>query len=131
MSTTHQPATPAPSQPSHYPGEYRVSRGAGGEPFAIEGKSRTLALVKTCGDHTEANANLFAAAPSLYAYAKAVDLRDAWDAEEHKPDNAHGAWVALEAFLSFLRTMGWDNSTTFAEFLRTYLAAALAKAEGK
>lgn len=54
------------------PGEYRVSRGAGGEPFSIESATRTLALVKTCGTHTEANANLFAAAPDLFLACKAA-----------------------------------------------------------
>lgn len=123
MTTPARSFTPGPS---HYPGEYRVSRGAGGEPFAIEGKSRTLALVKTCGDHTEANANLFAASARLYAYAKAVELRDAWiEMDDDETDSGRKAYHA------HLLSMGWNESEFLSNFLATYRAAALAQAEGR
>ena len=64
------------SKHTHRPGPYRVGRGAGGEPFSIESATRTLALVKTDGEHTEGNANLFAAAPDLLAACKSLEELD-------------------------------------------------------
>ena len=61
----------------HTPGEWRVGRGAGGEPFSIESSTRTIALVKTCRDETEANAHLIAASPKLFEAAKMLlEARD-------------------------------------------------------
>jgi hypothetical protein len=51
----------------HTPGDWRVSRGAGGDPFSIEASTRTIAAIKTVRDESEANARLIAAAPDLLA----------------------------------------------------------------
>lgn len=63
----------------HTPGEWRVTRGAQGDPFSIEGPTQTIAHVKTivarsrdrasyvvAQKETEANARLIAAAPTMH-----------------------------------------------------------------
>ncbi len=84
-----------------------------------------------------ANARLIAASPSLYAYAKAVQIRkalsdaliDELTADSRKPSDASNA--ASEAFQSHLAAMGWDRKQFAGDFLETYRAAALAQAEGR
>jgi len=83
------------------------------------------------------DARLIAAAPSLYAYAKAVQIRkalsdaliDELTADSRKPSDASNA--ASEAFQSHLAAMGWDRKQFAGDFLETYRAAALAQAEGR
>jgi hypothetical protein len=85
----------------------------------------------------DARASLLASAPSLYAYAKAVQIRkalsdaliDELTADSRKPSDASNA--ASEAFQSHLAAMGWDRKQFAGDFLETYRAAALAQAEGR
>lgn len=53
-------------QSKHTPGDWKVTRGAGGDPFSIESGTRTIAHVKTCRGEAEANAHIIAAAPCAY-----------------------------------------------------------------
>jgi hypothetical protein len=78
----------------------------------------------------DANSRMICAAPSLHAYAKAEELRAAWTAAE-QADNEDTVWNHMRDFLSHLKTMGWDRSNTFSEFLATYRTSALAKAGGQ
>jgi hypothetical protein len=83
------------------------------------------------------NAHIVAGSPSLYAYAKAVQIRkalsdaliDELTADSRKPSDASNA--ASEAFQSHLAAMGWDRKQFAGDFLETYRAAALAQAEGR
>lgn len=71
-----------------------------------------------------------AACPSLYAYAKALELRDEWD-DVRAADGAPEATQQLASFERQLESMGWHPGNASATFLNNYRAAALAQAEGK
>lgn len=55
------------SESKHTPGPFMVSRGAQGFPFSIESATKTIAFIRPLGTpgETQANANLFKAAPNM------------------------------------------------------------------
>lgn len=133
MSNTAQPNfTPGPWIADNCDTRVWGVRGPDGIAIAFTGGTDPLRGFQQDG----ANARLIAAAPSLYAYAKAEALRkelaNAVLAELDENTNvAPGTGDAAEqVYRSHLATMGWDGKEYPSDFLATYRATALTLAEG-
>lgn len=110
------------SKAKHTPGPWVVTRGGQSEPFSVEASTRTVALVKTCRDETDANARLIAASPDMDLLLEAFRTGVI---EVYKPT---GEFRFNGLMYSTFRA---DWSTLVAGMGRDTLAAAIAKAEGK
>jgi hypothetical protein len=130
--TQQQPAT---EQPGFTPGPWEAQNDGNYNLVVINNGQDVLADCGLYNTHIEkrtqreANARLIAAAPNLYAYAKAEELKWKWSACFFPSPE----WdVCKQNFDACLRSMGWDETTVGCmTFLKDYRAAALAKAGGR